>query len=125
MKEGCGSSRAYVSLSRHLAAGVTDSSITLNFRDATANLRPAVEADPETFRDAFQPLASAAWYTQDLGLARWAADRAVAAYPCDAEAWLTLGRVAMSQFSLAQKEASDAAEGHWYSANRNELAVSL
>ncbi len=102
----------------YLASGVTDSSITMNFQDAVLYLTQAVEARPDEFRDAFQPLASAAWYTQELEKARAAAERAVVYYPSDGLSWFTLGRVAMSQFVVEQElEAwSPSAEEHWRAA---------
>ncbi len=102
----------------YLASGVTDSSITMNFQGAVLYLSRALEARPDEFRDALQPLASAAWYTQDLETARSAAERAVACYPSDGLSWFTLGRIAMSQFVVEQEiEAwSPSAEEHWRAA---------
>jgi hypothetical protein len=88
----------------YLSDGVTDSSVQMNFLDATNLLAQAVEADPERFRDAFLPLARSAWYVQELETARWAADRAVELYADSPEAWLERGRIAMSEFVVAQQE---------------------
>ena len=103
----------------HLAAGVTDSSIEINFLDAASNLKLAVDTDGARFRDAYLPLSRSAWFTQDLELARWSAERAVELYPDQPEARLALGRSALSQFVGAVKEAPESteAEAHWTAAS--------
>lgn len=99
----------------HIAAGVTDSSIEMNFQDAVQKLHEVVQADPARYHDAFLPLARAAWYVQELDTARWAADHVVEVEPGSAEGWLGRGRIAMSQFVGAQGEegANASAETHW------------
>ena len=102
----------------YLAAGVTDSSITMNFQDAVSYLEEAVEARPEEYPDAYAALATAAWYTQDLERARAAAERATALTPDDGAVWMVLGRVALSQYVLVREDESVAAEAdaHWLTA---------
>ena len=57
----------------HMAQGVTDSSVEMNFQDAKDRLVESVKTDAVRYRDAFLSLAHAAWFTQDLETARWAA----------------------------------------------------
>ncbi len=110
----------------YLASGVTDSSITMNFQDAVSYLGEAVDGLPGEFPDAYRALATAAWHTQDLDLARESAQRAVAFYPKDGAAWLVLGRIAMSQFVIAQEGEAwgPAAEGNWFVA-KNAFAEAV
>ncbi len=99
----------------HLAGGVTDSSIQMNFLDANDYLERALRSDGVRFRDAYLPLARSAWFTERLDLARWAAERATEAYPSDPETWLARGRAALSRFVVEQEmqEWSPAAEERW------------
>ncbi|HED64500.1 MAG TPA: tetratricopeptide repeat protein [Planctomycetes bacterium] len=103
---------------QNIAAGVTDASIQINFLDAVEFLGRAVKQDAERFYDAHLALATAAWYTQDLETARSAAEGAVKAQPENGAAWLQLGKIAMSQFQVAQSEEAwgEEAEGHWKAA---------
>jgi len=103
----------------HLAAGVTDSSIQMNFLDAKERLQRAVAAAPERFSDAFLALAESAWFTQDLATARSAGEQAVAYHRDDGRAWLQLGKIALSQFKVAHDAEpwSPAAEAHWRAAH--------
>jgi tetratricopeptide (TPR) repeat protein len=87
----------------HVALGVTDSSIKMNFEDAIERLEVAVRADEELFSDAFEPLAQAALYTREFERARRAAKKAVEHYPDDPHAWLTYGRVSLSLFKVEQE----------------------
>ncbi len=100
---------------QQIAQGVTDSSIEMNFLDATERLGRATEAAPARFDDGFLALSTASWYTQGLGVARTSGERAVALHPDDARAWFQLGRVALSQFRTAFEtlEWNSEAEGHW------------
>ena len=107
----------------HIAAGVTDASIRMNFEDGRELLRSAVAADPERFRDGFLPLARAAWYTQDLEAAREAIDTARTYYPDDPEVLSLAGRIALSQFQASKDpesrgpaDWSSEARAHWESA---------
>ncbi len=112
----------------HLADGVRDSSIQMNFLDAVDRLKQAVESDGTRFRDAFLPLARSAWYTEDLELARWAAERATLAYPEDPEAWLMRGRIGMSALTVEHGANgwSPLAEEHWSDATRSfQSAIEL
>src|SRR5262245_21410276 len=56
---------------RHVADGVTDSSVEMNFMDAKEKLLEAVQADAARYHDAFVPLAESAWFVEDLETARW------------------------------------------------------
>ena len=98
-----------------LASGVADDSVTMNFQEAIARLAPLLEEDAESFPDAYEPLAQSAWYIQELIVGRWAAEEAVKHFPEDARSWLTLGRVAMSEF-ITEKE-GDAPEAWGEKAN--------
>jgi cytochrome c-type biogenesis protein CcmH/NrfG len=84
--------------------------IELNLKDAVAYLDKATKADPERFSDAFALLAEAAWQTQELDIARAAAEKAAAAKPSSAEAAIMLGRVALAQFSALASVAERKAE---------------
>lgn len=93
-----------------VADGVSDSSIEMNFIDATGLLKQAVELDANRYRDAWLPLARAAWFTQELETARWASQEAVQRMPEDGEAWLARARIAMSEFVNAEGSEPGGAE---------------
>ena len=99
----------------YVADGVGDSSVQMNFVDAADMLERAVRAEAERYRDAYLPLAGAAWYlaashVEKLETARWAADRAVEVTPEAPAAWLMRGRVVMTQFgALERPDAPEAA----------------
>jgi tetratricopeptide (TPR) repeat protein len=105
-----------------IAGGVTDSSPRMNFEDAVVRLGRTLEAFPERYPDAYQGVAVAAWFNQDLDRARWASEHAVKLSPKSPRAWLQLGRTAMSQFSStrAAAEAKD-----WSSITRAHHARAL
>ncbi len=84
------------------------------FLDAAQALQRATNADAERYRDAFQPFVEAAWYAQDLPLARSAADRAVELEPTSPQAHALRGRVAFSQYSGESDEAQK--KTHWQTA---------
>ena len=86
----------------YLATGVDGGSIAMSFGDAVNFLARATEADPERFADAFYPLAEAAWHSQDLPRARTAAEEAKKRTPKDPNAHFLLGRIAMSQYTVAK-----------------------
>ncbi|MCE9595210.1 MAG: tetratricopeptide repeat protein [Planctomycetes bacterium] len=100
---------------RSVAAGQTSGSIGQQFADALTFLERATTANGDRYRDAFLPLAEAAWYAPDLPRARKAIDRAITIDAKNADAHFLRGRIAMSQFVAAQgDEATKAdAEGHW------------
>jgi len=85
-----------------LAQGVRDSSPQMNFEDAAFRLGRLLKSTPERFPDAYQALAVAAWYNQDLETARSASEGAAVRMPESPRVWLQLGRVAMSQFSATR-----------------------
>jgi hypothetical protein len=87
-----------------VANGQADASTEMVFGDAARLLAPVVEAEGERFPDACVLLAVAAWYAQDLDTARRAADQGVRLLPGGFEGWLARGRVAMSQYMLAEGE---------------------
>lgn len=92
--------------------------IDMAFSDAVDYLRKATDADPMLYKDAFVPLAEAAWYQQKLDIARVAADRAVEADPASGEAAMVLGKIALSQYVVTKEVESAKAEadGHWEAA---------
>jgi len=104
----------------NLAMGVTDSSVQLNFTDAKTFLEEVLRADPRRYRDAYLPLARAAWFEQDLETARWAADQAVEVQ-ASPDAWLQRGRILMAEFASAEAEEAggDEAEALWSEAARS------
>lgn len=87
----------------NVAANATQA-VAMNFGDAQAFLTSATQADPERYRDAFLPLAIAAWYQSDLPTARAAAEEAVRRYPKEPEAAYQLGRIALSQYGEAKDD---------------------
>lgn len=103
---------------KHFESGVRDESIRLNFEEAVPLLRRATEADPAEYRDAYLPLATAAWIAKDVELARRAIERAVELFPRDPAARLVLGRIAATQLQAATDAAvrngpDPAVEVHW------------
>lgn len=90
----------------YLSSGVANGPIQMSLEDAVQFLEKATKADPELARDAFVPLAEAAWYCQKLDVARGAAEAAVKRSPKDGDAQLMLGKVAFSQFSAAKDDAA-------------------
>lgn len=98
-----------------LAEGVTDSSVEMNFVDATQLLKQSLEADAARYHDAWLPLARAGWFTQELDTAAWAAETAVKIEAENPEAWLTRARIAMSRFVIAEgsEAGGPAAEEAW------------
>jgi tetratricopeptide (TPR) repeat protein len=84
------------------------------FLDAAAALQRATNADAERYSDAFLPLVEAAWYAQDLPLARAAADRAVEREPTSPQAHTLRGRVVFSQYSGEADETQK--KLHWQAA---------
>ncbi len=93
----------------YIAQGAAGNASAMNMIDAQAFLARALEADPERYRDAFLPLAKAAWYNQDLPASRSAAEEAVRRAPESAAAWDQLGRTAFSQYVPARGAADQAA----------------
>jgi tetratricopeptide (TPR) repeat protein len=89
---------------QNIADGVNDTSIQMNYIDAGLRLSRATAADPERYRDAFLPLASALWFEQKLERARAAASEATRRFPKSPDTWTMLGRVAFSQFVAVRGE---------------------
>jgi tetratricopeptide (TPR) repeat protein len=102
----------------YMASNVGGAAVQMSLDDAVQYLDRAVHADPELARDAFLPLAEAAWYGRKLDLARPAAERAVQREPKNPDAHFMLGRVALSQFSGAKDDPArkSDADGHWETA---------
>lgn len=104
----------------YILAQTGGSEIQMSLDDAVIFLERAVKADPELARDAYLPLAEAAWYGQNLDVARPAADQAVARHPEDADAQFMLGRIALSQYSAKRISADKVAEANanWETARK-------
>ena len=94
----------------YLSTGVGGGPIQMALEDAVQFLEKAVKADPELARDAFVPLAEAAWYCQKLDVARSAAETATKRAPKDGDAQMMLGQIALSQFSAAKDDPDKQAE---------------
>src|SRR5262249_21322425 len=94
----------------YMATNVAAGPVQMALEDAVQYLDRAVKADPELARDAFLPLAEAAWYCQKLDVARTAADEAVKRLPKSADAQFLLGRIALSQFSAAKGDVAKKAQ---------------
>jgi len=105
----------------YIAAGTGGVEIQMSLDDAVMYLERAVKADPELARDAFLPLAEAAWYGQRLDVARPAAEMAVERAPLDPDAHFMLGRVALSQYGAERVTAENAAqaEATWETARKS------
>jgi Tfp pilus assembly protein PilF len=102
--------------------------IAMNFQSAIELLGKATRVDPERYRDAFLPLARAAWYESDLPVARAAVEEAFRRYPQDPEVAFELARIALSQFSEARDDEARVGEAelHWTTARDGFLrAVEL
>lgn len=100
--------------SSYLDQGVRDNSVGMAFSAALSYLLSATDSDPEAFADVWVPLAESAWYSEDLIVAREAAEKAVGLDKRDARAAYVLGRVALSQYVATKDETNRAseAEGH-------------
>lgn len=102
----------------YIVQGVGGQMIDMNFRDSLVYLQAATTADPDTFWDAYLPMAEAGWYAQELTLARAAADRAATLRPRGLDEQYTLGRIALSQYvaANADPERGEEAQSHWKAA---------
>ena len=102
----------------YIVQGVQGGIIDMSFADAVKYLASATEADPVLYQDAFSLLAEAAWHMQKLDVARAAAEKALALQPKNATAALMLGKVALSQFVVANGDEGRKAEAdaHWEAA---------
>ncbi|MBI5431565.1 MAG: tetratricopeptide repeat protein [Planctomycetes bacterium] len=98
-----------------VAGGNPGGFVGQQFADAVTFLERATAANGERYRDAFLPLAEAAWFAPDLPRARKAVERAVTVAPKSADALTLRGRIAMSQFVAAQADEKTKAEAdaHW------------
>jgi Tfp pilus assembly protein PilF len=104
----------------YIESQVGGSAISMSLEDAVQYLDRAVKADPELARDAYVPLAEAAWNTQKLDIAGPAAEQAVARAPKDADAQFLLGRVALARFAASRNQTEKAAESeaNWETARK-------
>ncbi len=95
--------------------------VDMAFSDAVDYLTKATAAEPVLYKDAFVPLAEAAWFQQKLDVARDAAEKAVAADAGSADAAMMLGRIALSQYVATKEDAARAADAdrHWETARRS------
>jgi tetratricopeptide (TPR) repeat protein len=98
----------------YMRTNVAEGPVQMALDDAVQHLDRAVKADPELARDAFLPLAEAAWYGQKLDIARSAAEAAVKRASKSPDAHFMLGRVALSQFSAAKDDKAREAEADEY-----------
>ncbi|MFN0008904.1 MAG: tetratricopeptide repeat protein [Planctomycetota bacterium] len=105
----------------YIAAGTGGIEIQMSLDDGVMYLERALKSDPELARDAFLPLAEAAWYGQQLEVARPAAEKAVARAPQDPDAHFMLGRIALSQYGAERVTAENeaAADATWETARKS------
>lgn len=98
-----------------VAGGNPGGFVGQQFADAVMFLERATTADARRYRDAFLPLAEAAWYAPDLEKARKAVERAVEIAPASVDAQALRGKIAMSQFVAAQgdPQTRTASEAYW------------
>ncbi|MCK6448721.1 MAG: tetratricopeptide repeat protein [Planctomycetes bacterium] len=101
-----------------VASGNPGAFVGQQFSDAVVFLERATAADPQRYRDAFLPLAEAAWFAPDLPKARKAIERAVEVFPANVDAQILHGKIAMSQFVAAQQDEAQkaGADAHWNAA---------
>jgi tetratricopeptide (TPR) repeat protein len=106
----------------YITENVAGATIKMSFLDAVSYLDKVTSADAVKYHDAFLPLAEAAWYVQELGLGRKAAEKALELAPADADAALMLGKIALSQFGTIwndealREEKKAEADAHWEAA---------
>ena len=103
----------------YIAEQTGGAAVQMSLEDAVMFLERAVKADPELARDAWLPLAEAAWYGRKLEVGRPAAEKAVARAPGDADAQFMLGRIALAQYSASvdlAESAKQAKEASWETA---------
>ena len=93
----------------YIAEQTGGSAVQMALEDAVTFLDRAVKADPLLARDAWLPLAEAAWNGGKLEVGRPAAEKAVARAPGDPDAHFMLGRIALAQYT-ASKDLADSAE---------------
>ncbi len=100
---------------KYISQGVNLGTVGMHYGDAVGYLASATSANPEKYADAFLPLAEAAWNSQDLVVARGAAEVALEGTPESIKAALMLGEVAFSQFVVANgsEETQAEADAHW------------
>lgn len=89
----------------YMTQGVPDRTAAFSFNDASQFLQSATARNAD-FNDAYLALAEAAWYSQELDVAREAAEKAIDLEPRLASAYFMLGKVIFSQFSAAKAEDS-------------------
>ena len=106
----------------YITENVAGATIKMSFLDAVSYLDKVTTADAAKYHDAFLPLAEAAWYVQELGLGRTAAEKALSLAPADSDAALMLGKIALSQFAAIwneealREEKKAEADAHWEAA---------
>ncbi|MCP3914878.1 MAG: hypothetical protein GY711_04865 [bacterium] len=105
---------SYLKAQKMIAENVPSSTTGFAFNDAVMFLKKATEADPQKYTDAYQPLADAAWNSQDLATAIAAVEKAVGATPKDANTRYLKARIHLSQFVTlnADEAQKDKAQEH-------------
>ncbi len=116
--------------------GLPQNTIQMNFTSGYERLSSVLPGNERLFRDGWITLARAAWHEAAVrsdpedahavrGVARDAAERAVAFYPSHVDAHLMLGRVTLSQFVSDMPEGAEGpdqwgpAAPHWTAAVRS------
>ncbi len=90
----------------HLRSGIPERTTGVSFQDAVEFLSQVTASGDARFEDAWVALAESAWYTQDLGLAARAGERAVELRPASAQAHYVLGRVHFSEYVVSAADAA-------------------
>jgi Tfp pilus assembly protein PilF len=105
----------------YIATGTGGAAVQMSLDDAVRFLEKAIRADPALARDAYLPLAEAAWYARKLDVARPAAEKAVARAPEDYYAQFMLGRIALAQYGATRVTADKVAEAdaNWETARKS------
>jgi hypothetical protein len=109
----------------YLSSGVANGPIQMSLEDAVQFLEKATKADPELARDAFVPLAEAAWYCQKLdsrsrGARPMTATNAQPPKDGASRSYMP-GQVSLSQFSRGEGRSARTAEAESAWEARREL----
>jgi cytochrome c-type biogenesis protein CcmH/NrfG len=108
----------YSKAKKNLREGADLSMVGMSFEDALGYLKRLDAEQRARFDDALLALAEAAWQSQQNGVAREAAEQATDVHPKNRDAAFLLGRIAQSQFVVANGDEArrTEADAHWQAA---------
>jgi tetratricopeptide (TPR) repeat protein len=93
---------SYFKAKKYVAEGVQDGAVQFAFADASTFLDRALKADGEKYRDAWYPLADAAWRSMELEVAEHAIAQAVQRWADDPGMYYLQGRVAFTLYETTK-----------------------